>query len=144
MNAYQLPHLSLFRGCIILRCVHFFLSFSLNYRQMRRDYKITFTDKSKINLWIHLDLAKVQRFKGLTSLCIISYLHFLNLNNILTLSKIFVVAEAVLNLTWIMFALFFCLPDLHACALVYEIKSNASRLHVDGNYYSYDGKRATI
>ena len=25
---------------------------------------------------------------------------------------------------------FFCLPDLHACKLVYEIKTNASRLYV--------------
>ena len=56
------------------------------YRQMRRDYKIKFTDKSKANLWIHLDLAKVHRLKGLSSLYIISYLHFLNLNNILWLS----------------------------------------------------------
>ena len=55
---------------------------------MRRDYKIKFTDKSKANLWIHLDLAKVHRLKGLTSLYIISYLHFLNLNNILTLPKV--------------------------------------------------------
>ena len=33
MNAYQLPYLSLLRCCIILRCVRFFLSFSLNYQQ---------------------------------------------------------------------------------------------------------------
>ena len=97
MNAYQLPYLLLFRGCIILRCVRFFLIFFSKlstgshtvlylYRQMRRDYKIKFTDKSKANLWIHLDLAKVHRLKGLSSLYIISYLHFLNLNNILWLS----------------------------------------------------------
>ena len=42
----------------------------------------------KANLWIHLDLAKVHRLKGLTSLYIVSYLHFLNLNNILTLPKL--------------------------------------------------------
>ena len=58
-----------------------------SYRQMRRDYKIKLTDKSKANLWIHLDLAKVHRLKGLTSPYIISYLHFLNLNNILALPK---------------------------------------------------------
>ena len=28
-----------------------------SYRQMRRDYKIKFTDQLKANLWIHLDLA---------------------------------------------------------------------------------------
>ena len=72
------------------------------YRQMRRDYKIKFTDKSKANLWIHLDLAKVHRFKGLTS-PIISYLHFLNLNNILTRPQTFVIAEAGFGLTRIMF-----------------------------------------
>ena len=78
-----------------------------SYRQMRRDYKIKFTDKSKANLWIHLDLAKVHRLKELTSPYIISYLHFLNLNNVLTLPKTFVVAEAGLDLTRLMFALFF-------------------------------------
>ena len=68
------------------------------YRQMRRDYKIKFTDKSKANLWIHLDLAKVHRFKGLASPYIISYLHFLNINNILTLPQTFVIAK--LGLVW--------------------------------------------
>ena len=33
MNAYHLPYLSLFRGCIILRHFCFFLIFSLNYQQ---------------------------------------------------------------------------------------------------------------
>ena len=78
-----------------------------SYQQMRRDYKIKFTDKSKANLWIHLDLAKVHRLKGLTSPYIISYLHFLNLNNILTLPQTFVIAEAGFGLTRIMFALLF-------------------------------------
>ena len=108
MNAHQLPYLSLFRGCIILRCVGFFLIFSLNYHQGAtpcririhkwEDYKIKFTDKSKVNLWIHLDLAKVRRLKGLTSLYIISYLHFLNLNNILTLPKLW--SSLKLGLVW--------------------------------------------
>ena len=53
-----------------------------------------------------MDLAKVHRLKGLTSLYIISYLHFLNLNNILTVPKTLVVAEAGFGLTRIMFALF--------------------------------------
>ena len=70
-----------------------------SYQQMRRDYKIKFTDKSKANLWIHLDLAKVHRFKGLTSPYIISYLHFQNLNNILALPQTFVIAEAWFGLT---------------------------------------------
>ena len=74
-----------------------------SYRQMRRDYKIKLTDKSKENLihihLIHLNLAKVHRFKGLTSPCIISYLHFLNLNSILTLPQTFVIAETWFGLT---------------------------------------------
>ena len=64
-----------------------------SYQQMRNDYKIKFTDKSKANLWIYLDLAKFHRLKGLTSPYII-YLHFLNLNNILTLPQTLVFAEA--------------------------------------------------
>ena len=36
----------------------------------------------------HLDLAKVPNLKELTSPYIASYLHFLNSNNILTLSKL--------------------------------------------------------
>ena len=78
-----------------------------SYQQMRRDYKIKLTDKSKVNLWIHLDLAKVHCFKALTSPYIISYLHLLNLNNILTLPQTFLIAEAWFGLTRIMFALFF-------------------------------------
>ena len=70
-----------------------------SYRQMRRDYKIKLTDKSKANLWIHLDLPKAHRLEGLTSPYIISDLHFLNLNNILTLPQTFVIAEAGFGLT---------------------------------------------
>ena len=122
MNAYQLPYLSLFRGCIILRCVRFFLIFSLNYQQglylyqqLRRDCNIKFTDKSKANLWIHLDLEKVHHFKGLTSPYIISCLHFLNLNNIRTLPQTFVITEAGFGLTLFMLALFFaCQIYTHA------------------------------
>ena len=76
-----------------------------SYQQMRRDYKIKFTDKLKANLWIHLDLAKVHRGKGLTSPYIVSFLHFLNLDNILNLP--FVVTEARFDLTRLVFALFF-------------------------------------
>ena len=68
------------------------------YQQMRRDYKIKFTDKSKANLWIHLDLAKVHHLKGLTYPCII-YLHFLNLNTILTLPQTLFDGEAGFGLT---------------------------------------------
>ena len=78
------------------------------YRQINR----------KANLWIHLDLAKLRHLKGLSSLYIISYLHFLNLNNILTLPKTLVVAEAGFGLTKIMFALFFaCQIYTHARCL---------------------------
>ena len=59
-----------------------------SYRQMRIEYKIKFTDKSKANLWIHLDMAKVDCLKGLTSSYIVSYIHFLSINNILILPKL--------------------------------------------------------
>ena len=86
-----------------------------SYRKMTRDYKIKITDKSKANLWIHLDLAKVHRFKGLTSPYIVSYLRFLYLNNILTLPQSFVIAEACFGLTRIVFTLFFaCQIYTHA------------------------------
>ena len=55
---------------------------------MRRDYKIKFTCKLKANLWIPLDLAKVPHLKEFISPYVVSYLHFLNLNNILTPSKL--------------------------------------------------------
>ena len=98
MNAYHLHYLSLFRGCIILRCVRFFLIFSLNCQQRARRRcirirnweeitKSSFKGKLKANLWIHLDLAKVHRLKELTTPYIASYLHFLNSNDILTLPK---------------------------------------------------------
>ena len=59
-----------------------------SYRQMRIHYKIMFTDKSKANLWIHLDMAKVHCLKGLTSSYIVFYIHFLSINNILILAKL--------------------------------------------------------
>ena len=98
--------LSLFRGCIILRYVCFFQIFSLNYQQMvlylyqqmRRNYKIKFTEKLKANLSIYLNLTKVQHLKELTSPYIISYLHFLNLNNILALPKLLPLLK--LHLIW--------------------------------------------
>ena len=107
---------------------------------MKRGYKIKFTDKSKANLWIYLDLAKVHRLKGLTSPYIISYLHFLNLNNILALSQTLVIAQDGFffffscvgtkappaakmpwGLRWVWLndtndvRLVCCLPDLRAC-----------------------------
>ena len=97
MSAYHLLYLSLFRGCIILRCVHFFLIFLLIINREpdsvlfvsanKKRLQNKFTDKLKANLWIHLDLAKVYRLKELASPYII-YLHFLNLRNILTLPKL--------------------------------------------------------
>ena len=69
-----------------------------SYRQMRRDYKINFTNELKANLWIHLDLAKVHCLKGLTSPYIVFYLHFLNLNNIMTLPKL--LSSLRLGLIW--------------------------------------------
>ena len=109
--------------------VCFFLIFSLNHQQGVTQCCI------HINKWEEitkstLDQANVHHLKGLTSLYIISYLHFLNLNNILTLPKTLVDAEAEFGLTWIInyVRLVFCLPDLHACALAYEIKTNAGLL----------------
>ena len=58
------------------------------YQQMRIDYKIKFTDKSKANLWIHLDMAKLHCLEELTSSYIVSYIHFLSINNILILPKL--------------------------------------------------------
>ena len=69
-----------------------------SYWQMRGDYKIKFTDKLKANIWIHSDLAKGHCLKELTSPYIVSYLHFLNLNNILTLPKISLLLK--LRLIW--------------------------------------------
>ena len=90
---YHMPYLSLFTSsnCIILRCVHFFLIFSLINKEPKKrsqNHKIKFTDKLKANLWIHLDLAKVHHLKELNSPYIVFYLHFLNLNDILTLLKL--------------------------------------------------------
>ena len=68
-----------------------------SYRQMRIDYKINFTNKLKANLWIHLE-AKVHRLKWLTSPHIVFYLHFLNLNNIMTLPKL--LSSLRLGLIW--------------------------------------------
>ena len=83
---------------------------------MRRDYKIKFTDKSKANLWIYLDLAKFHCLKGLTSPYIISYLHFLNLNNILTFPPPnFGLCWSGVWLDTNDVCLVFWLPDLHAC-----------------------------
>ena len=46
-----------------------------SYRLMRIEYKIKFTDKSKANLSIHLDMAMVGCLKGLSSSYIVSYIH---------------------------------------------------------------------
>ena len=120
MNAYDLPYLSLFRGCIILRCVTSFKFFILivsrqccihlgkweeiTKSSLQTNYKLT-------HGYIHLDLAKVQYLKELTSpywpLVIeltFPYIHFLNLNNILTLPKL----SPSLNLGFIWYGL--CLP----------------------------------
>ena len=119
------------------------LLFSLNYQQgvtvlylyqqMRRDYKIKFTDKSKTNLWLYLDLTKVNRWNRLTSLYIISYLHFLKL--IFWLSPKLFCSSLKLGLVWHNVHLVFCLADLNASALVFEIKTNASRLSMQTFIY---------
>ena len=119
----HLPYLSLFRGCIMLRYVCLFQIFSLDYQQtvlylyqqMRRNYKIKFTEKLKANLWIYLNLTKVHHLKELTSPYIISYLHFLNLNNILALPKLLPLLKLHFDLIRLTFALFFaCQIYTHA------------------------------
>ena len=88
------------------------------YRQIKSKLMDTFgSGKSLFTIW-----------KGWPLLISFLYLHFLNLNNILTLPQTSDIAEAWFDLTQIIFPLSFCLPDLHACALIYEIKTNASRL----------------
>ena len=47
-----------------------------------------YSKKTEIKLWIHLHLAKVHRLKELNSPYIVSYLHILILNTILTLPKL--------------------------------------------------------
>ena len=93
---------------IINRESHGVVFISTNEKRLQNQ---VFIDKSKTNLWIHRDLARVHRLKGLTSPYIISYLNYLKVN-ILTLT--FVVSEAGFGLTRIMFALFFaCQIYLH-------------------------------
>ena len=118
MHAIWLPYLLIFRGCIILRHIHLFLVFTFLliiirklsqlylYRQMRRDYKINFTNKLKANLWIHFNLAKVHCLKWLTSLYI-AYLNFLNLNNIMTLPKLLLSLKLGYDATYVCLVLFF-------------------------------------
>ena len=85
-----------------------------SYRQMRRDYKIKFTNKLIRNLWIHLDLVKVHYLKGLTSPSIVSYLNFLN-HIIFWLSPNFCCCSSWV-LTQLMFALVFAFPIyMHVC-----------------------------
>ena len=103
MNAYQLPYLSLFRGCIILRCVRFFLIFSLNYQQGVTRCCI------RIDKWEEITKSSLQTNQKQTYEYIWIWqkftvskgwlLHFLNLNNIPNLPQIFVIAEAWLGLT---------------------------------------------
>lgn len=64
--------------------------------QIGRDNKI-----KSANLCIHLDLAQVHGFKGLTSFYLFIFF-FLNLNNNLTLPQTFNVAEAEFDLKQLM------------------------------------------
>ena len=148
MPSHLPPYLSLFRGCIILRCVRFFLIFSLNYQQGARWWCICigkweeitksslYIGKLKANLWTHLNLAKVHCLKEFTSPYIISYLHFLKLNNILIIPKL---SLLLLKLTFDSFDDFWhnlCLPCflpawfMHMHNIVYKIKTNASHLYL--------------
>ena len=137
MNAYHLPYLSLFRGCIILRCVCFFLIFSLNYQQgvtrccihidkweeITKSSLQTSQKQSYGYIWIW---QKFTVWKGDFSLY-----HFLSSFSKSKYSDSS--ANFCRHWRWVWFdmtyiRLVFCLPDLHACVLVYEIKTNASHL----------------
>ena len=103
MNAYQLPYLSRFRGYIILRCVRFFLIFSVNYQQGVTRCCIC------IDKWEEITKSSLQTNQKQTYEYIWIWqkftvskgwlLHFLNLNNIPNLPQIFLIAEAWLGLT---------------------------------------------
>ena len=82
----------------------------------------------KAKLWIHLDMTKVHHLKGLTSPYIVSYLHFLNLNNSLTLPKLLSLLK--LGLIWCLPCF---LPARFTWVLVYEIKTNTSHLYSSKN-----------
>ena len=91
------------------------------YRQIKSKLMDTF-GSGKSSLFERVDF----------SLCIISHLHFLNLNNILALPKL--LPSLKLCLIWQDYVCHvFCLPDLHACTLGYEIKTNASHLWLQLN-----------
>ena len=133
MNAYQLPYLSLFRGCIILRCVRFFLIFSLNYQQGVTRCCI------RIDKWEEITKSSLQTNQKQTYGYIWIWQKFTVWKGWLLLiffSKSKWYSDSPPNFgrrwSWVWFdtndvRLVFCLPDLHACALVYEIKTNASR-----------------
>ena len=101
MSAYHLSYLSLFRGCalfwdistfwfflfIINREPHSVVFVSTNEKRLQnqvyRPIKSKLMDTFGSGIWFGSPFEK-----GLTSPYIVFYLHFLNLNNILTLSKL--------------------------------------------------------
>ena len=81
-----------------------------------------------------MDLTKVNPWNRLTSLYIISYLHFLKLNNILTLPQTFLfVTEAGFDLTQM--HLVFCLPDLNASAYTSFRNQNKCKPSINANFH---------
>ena len=80
------------------------------------NFEIANLDRKRFDFSISILFMKgSQGILDLTSPYIISYLHFLNLNNILTLPQTLVVTGAGFGLTRIMFALFFaCQIYTHA------------------------------
>ena len=101
MSAYHLSYLSLFRGCtlfwdvstfwfflfIINRESHGVVFVSTNEKRLQnqvyRPIKSKLMDTFGSGIWFGSPFEK-----GLTSPYIVYYLHFLNLNNIMTLSKL--------------------------------------------------------
>ena len=136
MNVCHLPYLSLFRGCIILRRVCFFLIFSLNYQQGVTVVFVLTNEKwlqNQFCKWIKSKLMDTfQSWKSSlferVDLSIYCFLSSFSKSKSYDSPQTFVAAEAGFGLTQLV-CLVFCLPDLDASMLVYKIKTNASHLY---------------
>ena len=105
MNAYQLPYLSLFRGCIILRCVCFFLIFSLNYQQGVTQYCIC-----------------IDKWEEITKLC-------LQTNQKQTYRHIWIWQKFTIWKGWIIFWLSPKLWSWHELCLPCFLPARSTRIH---------------
>ena len=126
MNAYHLPHLSLFRGFIIMRCVHFFLIFSLNYQQGVKRCCIRSTNEKRLRNQVYRQIkSKLVDTFGSGKSSPFEMVDFSTYRFLSSFSKFkqyydspqtFVVVEAGFGLTRLMFPSFFaCQTLMHAC-----------------------------